>query len=645
MSIIPLIASLSLTDAPATSQPVWAIAATLGALSGVAGATLIAAITSAGNGKRNDTLTKGKESQALELPSELRQWNGDVDKRDGDTPVGHLAFFLSQHSVNVVLLTQDNWIPRHPDMVRLTGRHPFNSEAPITSLMEAAEQHNGLTPNALHYVRNHGPVPNLEWSEFKVSFDGLVRNPRTFTMDEIASMPKSTFQVTLTCAGNRRHEQNVTKNSQGFSWGPAAVSTAVWSGVPLSYVLELCGGVKSAKREDGTVAEPRFVNFAGAETLPKGYYGTTVPVEMALDYTSDILLAYEMNGEQLPPDHGYPLRVIIPGWIGGRMVKWLSKVTVSESESDSTYHFEDNRVLPPNVTSAAVALTTTQIPNSKGGTSKFIINERNINSVITTPSHGTPCDVKKTGSSPTTVRLPVKGYAYTGGGRRIIRVELSVDNGQTWHLVPSVRHGSTDGAPRHGTRFWCWFLWETEVEVPVKENPDADSVSEVGEVLVRCWDASQNTQPREQTWNLLGMMSNNWYRVKLFFDPATSTYTWQHPTNISKSKEDGWMPREKALSSPTPTVAAEPAKSKATLKEGLKPMTMAEVALHKSETDCYIVIDALVLDCTKFLKRHPGGAKSIMIVAGQDATEDFRAIHGNAAKAMKDKFAVGYIAS
>ncbi|KAJ3340083.1 hypothetical protein HDU93_007425 [Gonapodya sp. JEL0774] len=587
MSIAPLIASLSLVDSSQTAQPLWAVAAALGAISGIAGVTLVSTLSSISLSQKSDQ-GKGGE-KVIELPEGFGQWEGGVDTKDVDTP--------------------DNWVPRHPSMIRLTGRHPFNSEAPITTLMAAAEKSKGLTPNSLHYVRNHGPVPNLEWADFNVSLDG---------------------------------------------WGPAAVSTAVWTGVPLSHILNLCGGPKSGVREDGTIAVPRYVNFSGSDNLPKGHYGTTVPLEMALDHTSDILLAYEMNGERLPPDHGYPLRVIIPGWIGGRMVKWLSKITVSDSESDSTYHFEDNRVLPPNVTSAAVALSTTLTPDPNGSGMKkvnwwrrpeFIINERNINSVITSPAHHRVVAIETSAPNPLTIRLPVKGYAYTGGGRRIIRVELSVDDGQTWILAPSLRHGSNDGAPRHGSKFWCWFLWEAEIDVlvdtTITQSTDGTPV-QVAEVLVRCWDASQNTQPRDQTWNLLGMMSNNWYRVKLFHNPTTSTYIWQHPTNIGESKEAGWMPRLKAAADAAtkPSVLVNtPAKR----KEGLNPMTMADVASHKSETDCWIVIDGMVLDCTKFLKRHPGGLKSIMIVAGQDASEDFHAIHGSAAKAMKDKFAIGYI--
>ncbi|KAJ1543165.1 hypothetical protein HK405_009471 [Cladochytrium tenue] len=593
-------------------------------------------------------------------------------------------------------------------MIRLTGRHPFNSEAPLEAVMEAAAAKRGLTPNALHYVRNHGSVPKLDWDthvlEIEFAVDALTAagNPavsgcrtRQFTMRELARMGKTAVAVTLTCAGNRRHEQNVVKKSQGFSWGPSAASTAVWSGVPLHSLLSQCG-VDMARlhsSDDAASERPLYVNFAGSDKLPKGVYGTTTTLQHAMDPTGDILLAYEMNGERLPPDHGFPLRVIIPGWIGGRMVKWLGRITISDKETESTYHFEDNRVLPPNIGSSAQAFTTTSVldpyePDAPGKKvnwwrrPEFIINERNINSVIASPAHGSVLDLSTCasasgdsgGSGERTFRVPVQGYAYSGGGRRVTRVELSVDDGRTWTLAPRVVHSggakasasSESGlAPRHGVRYWCWFLWDVEVELTLPEiawarqdggNDDvpAGEVVQVAEVLVRCWDAAQNTQPRDITWNLLGMMNNNWYRVKLVHDPSSGKLHWEHPTNIGESKEAGWMARDKraaevASSSDASVASTGDAESRETRSEpvarkpGLPSMTMDEVAAHNSESDCWVVIDGVVLDVTKFLKRHPGGVKSLMIAAGSDATDDFYAIHGAAAAKMKDKFAIGYV--
>jgi nitrate reductase (NAD(P)H) len=137
----------------------------------------------------------------------------------------------------------------------------------------------------------------------------------------------------------------MVKQTIGFNWGAAAISTSVWRGVRLRDVLKRCG---IYSRNSGALN----VCFEGAEDLPGGggsKYGTSLKKEIAMDESRDIILAYMQNGEHLAPDHGFPVRVIIPGFIGGRMVKWLKRIIVTTKESDSYYHYKDNRVLPSHV--------------------------------------------------------------------------------------------------------------------------------------------------------------------------------------------------------------------------------------------------------------------------------------------------------
>src|SRR4051794_30279732 len=249
-------------------------------------------------------------------------------------------------------------------------------------------------------------------------------------MNEIVKMPYREFPVTLVCAGNRRKEQNMIKQSIGFNWGTSAVSTAIWRGVPLRYVLKLAGCSLDADYE-----EPRHVCFVGADKLPNGYYGTSLTLEWSMNDFKDVLLAYEMNGERLTPDHGYPIRVIIPGVIGGRMVKWLSEITVTNHESDNYYHIHDNRVLPPNVdVERANKENWWNVPD-------YVINELNVNSVISSPAHDEHIPISSFVSN---TEYTIKGYAYTGGGRKVIRVEISFDDGKTWLLAnlnfPEITH-------------------------------------------------------------------------------------------------------------------------------------------------------------------------------------------------------------
>ena len=201
-----------------------------------------------------------------------------------------------------------------------------------------------LTPPGIHYVRNHGACPRIEGAAHEVHITGAVARPTTLSMEQLRAMPTRTLPVTLVCAGNRRKEENMVKQTIGFSWGPSGVGTSLWTGVPLRLLLAAAGVSRPS-------AAAQYVCFRGpVGELPKGSdgsYGTSIPLYMALDPAADVLVAFEQNGAPLLPDHGAPVRLIIPGWIGGRMVKWLTEICVTAAPSTNFYHFNDNRILPP----------------------------------------------------------------------------------------------------------------------------------------------------------------------------------------------------------------------------------------------------------------------------------------------------------
>lgn len=519
--------------------------------------------------------------------------------------------------------TSDSWIKRHPELVRLTGRHPFNCEPPLSRLME----HAFLTPTSLHYVRNHGYVPKImaSFDEWRVEISGLVKRPQTLTMAQIVNefQPRE-IPVTLVCAGNRRKEQNMVQQTIGFNWGAAGTGTSMWRGARLVDVLKKCG-------VHGKKLGALYVCFEGEETLPGGggsCYGTSLSIDVALNESSDVLIAYMQNGKLLEPDHGFPVRMIIPGFIGGRMVKWLKRIAVTSKESDNHYHYKDNRVLPSHVDAEKA--------NAEGWWYKpeYIINELNINSVISTPAHGELLPINAQ-----TLQVPytVKGYAYSGGGRKVIRVEVTIDGGENWMLC---RINHPEKPTKYG-KYWCWCFWEVDIGVM--------QIIQAKELAVRAWDASMNTQPQQLTWNVMGMMNNCWFRVKinpckpkdvgigLAFEhptqPGNHSGGWMVPRNAQKSEQQEKLPMlSKSFSSPM-------------LNRSIHQITNAELKRHSTRDSPWIVIHNNVYDCTKFLKDHPGGSDSILINAGTDCTEEFDAIHSSKAKAMLEDFKIGELAT
>ncbi|KAG2659404.1 hypothetical protein PVAP13_1KG354600 [Panicum virgatum] len=522
--------------------------------------------------------------------------------------------------------TADAWVERSPSLLRLTGRHPFNGEPPLPLLA----RHGFVTPAPLHYVRNHGAVPRAaaDWETWTAEVTGLVRRPARLTVADLAggNFRALELPVTLACSSGRRKEQNMARQTLGFNWGPGAVSTSVWRGAPLRDVLRRCGGVERGAR---------YVCFEGADDLPGAggggcVYGTSIALKQAMDPTMDVMLAYMQNGAPLLPDHGFPVRVIVPGCTAGRMVKWLRRIVVTAAESDNYYHYRDNRFLPSHVDA--------KLADAEGWWYKpeYVINEMNTNSVITTPAHG---DILPINAATTQSAYTVRGFAYSGAGKKVTRVEVTLDGGETW-LLCALDHPEK---PTKFGKYWCWCFWSVDVEV-------ADLLAS-REIAVRAWDQSLNTQPENLTWNLMGMMTNCWFRVRInVCRPRKGEIgmVFDHPVQPG-NQPGGWMARQKHLEvaeAPAAAAAAAPGirrSTSATLADTAtsKLITMAEVREHASRDSAWIVVHGHVYDCTAYLKDHPGGADSILINAGADCTEEFDAIHSDKAKALLGAYRIG----
>ncbi|KJX97897.1 nitrate reductase like protein [Zymoseptoria brevis] len=533
--------------------------------------------------------------------------------------------------------TPDNWLARDSRLIRLTGVHPFNVEAPLSNLYDEGF----LTSPELFYVRNHGHVPQVrdeEIPDWTFTVEGLVENPITISLtDLLEQYEQHTYPVTLVCAGNRRKEQNVVKKTKGFSWGAAGVSTALFTGVILGDVI------RRAKPKRGA----KYVCMEGADKLPNGFYGTSVKLNWALDANKGMMLAHKMNGEMLRPDHGKPLRVVIPGQIGGRSVKWLKKMIITEAPSDNWYHVYDNRVLPTMVSPEESASNTKWWMDER-----YAIYDLSTNSATAYPAHDERLDLDK---APQPYR--VKGYAYGGGGRRVTRVELSLDQGKSWRLAnidyaedryrealpQKLYGGSLDFDWREAS--FCWCFWNLDIDV--------SEIAASNDIIVRAMDESMNLQPRDMYWSVLGMMNNPWYRVCVVKEGEQLRF--EHPTQPALMP-GGWMERVKNAGGDLTNgrwgeVAngEEISKDVIVKKEEVKMIqdnlnkniTIDDLRKHDNETDPWFVVNGEVYDGTAFLTEHPGGATSIVSAAGLDSTDEFMAIHSDTAKAMMPYYHIG----
>ena len=386
----------------------------------------------------------------------------------------------------------DTAAKRGSDAARLVGQGPSPGAAsePPEFLVRSAAPLNGgpapaaqaasfLTPNDIFFVRNHGAVPGLSPATHRIAVTGLVDSRLGLSLADLErEFERVEICATLACAGQRRNEMTAVAPIPGeLPWGGEAVSTALWSGWRLGDVLAAAGVMPTAAH----------VGFTGADlTERRGRsfgYGASIPLAKAL--SPEVVLADRMNGEPLPAAHGYPLRAVVPGYIGARQVKWLTDIELRSEPSDNYFQAVAYRLYP-----------TWMNADTMDASLGVELTELEVNSLICQPEDGAVV-----GAGPVTVR----GIAYSGGERTVERVELSVDGGRSWTAAQIVE-------PPLGAQN-ARFAWRIFVgEVTPRAGPDGR-----GEVLARARDSAGASQPESPAagWNFKGYMNNAWSRVRV----------------------------------------------------------------------------------------------------------------------------------
>ncbi|XP_073159307.1 sulfite oxidase [Henckelia pumila] len=372
--------------------------------------------------------------------------------------------------------------PRHPALV-INSKEPFNAEPRRFDLVSSY-----VTPVELFYKRNHGPIPVVDdIDKYSVSVTGLIQNTKHLYMKHIWNLPKYSVTATLQCAGNRRTAMSKTRKVKGVGWDVAAIGNAVWGGAKLADVLELIGIPKNSHVTPFGGKHVEFVSVDKCKEENGGPYKASIPLAQATNPEADVLLAYEMNGEALNRDHGYPLRVIVPGVIGARSVKWLDCINIDAVECQGFFVQRDYKMFPPSVDWDNINWSTRR-PQMDFPVQCAICSLEDVHMV-------------KPG------KIKIKGYAASGGGRGIERIDVSVDGGKTWFEAlkfqkPGVPYISDDA----NSDKWAWVLFQAEAEI-----------SQGTEIVAKAVDSAANVQPENVAviWNLRGILNTSWHRINV----------------------------------------------------------------------------------------------------------------------------------
>lgn len=409
---------------------------------------------------------------------------GEIDDKDLDKDGNINWEVLGDDAAKFVVDDPFKYDPERDSALIFQSQKPCNAETPANLLTDF------ITPIRLFFVRNHLWVPQQHELPQELTIEFSDGEEKTYSFDDLKkNFKEHTITTTLQCAGNRRAHmsQGSLGKTSGLQWDVGAIGTAEFTGCRLRDVMKDAG-----YDVDNEIASPRQVEDEDADahihfTSPGDTYAASIPLATGLNPQADVILAWKMNGEPINRDHGGPLRAIVPGTTAARSVKWLGKITIDSEEVESQWQKRDYKCFGPNVKQAEVTQDDWDEAQA--------IQETPVQSIITHI-----LKPEQDGADHTTVQ----GVAFSGGGRSIVRVDVSADGGKSWKQA-ELQQDKPKGAKR-----WAWTMWKVGwSEDEVKPGKEA-------EFVVKATDDAYNTQPQsfDSSWNFRGLCANAWHRMR-----------------------------------------------------------------------------------------------------------------------------------
>ena len=376
------------------------------------------------------------------------------------------SYFTIPNNVNPLYANETIYIDKEHNKSELTilNDRPINAETPPHLLDDL------ITPTKRHFVRNNGTIPNLSIEEIKnwsLSIEGNVQKNKNYSINDL----KNKFEVVtkalqLECGGNGR--AFFMPPASGNQWSYGAISCSEWTGVKLADVIK-ASGIKRSTIYTGHFGAD--IHLSGDETISPLSRG--VPINKALDENN--IIAFAMNGKNIPIIHGAPLRLICPGWPGSTSQKWLNKIELLDHVHDGTKMTGKSYKVPklPVKPGSKVAINDLKI-----------IESMPIKSLITFP---------KTGLQLNSLSLNVRGHAWAGD-KRVKDVKISIDYGATW----------IEANLRNPVNIYAWQNWDLKINFPSKGY---------FEIWSKASDEQNISQPLDISWNPKGYLNNTVHRI------------------------------------------------------------------------------------------------------------------------------------